>query len=134
MTRPRRRIDAQSPADPLQGVLTPGSPESRSDSRGDSSERHPKASTPPPRATCGGCDSTWTGTAACHCSGCHRTFSGVGLFDKHRSAVGEYGACIDPATITDKHDQPVTFFRDGMWRGPELTEEQITKAWGGGRP
>lgn len=58
-----------------------------SDSR---SDRKP---TPPIR--CGGCDTTWTGLATCHCSDCHETFAAIGGFDAHR--VGD--ACVDPASI-----------------------------------
>lgn len=60
-------------------------------------------------ATCGGCDATWTGLGAAHCAarGCHRTFTGVSAFDKHRSRkyrevdgrrvlVRDYGQCHDP--------------------------------------
>lgn len=37
--------------------------------------------------SCGGCDATWTGVNTSHCSGCHRTFSGPTLFDKHRQST-----------------------------------------------
>jgi hypothetical protein len=78
--------------------------------------------------TCGGCTATWTAPGAAHCSGCHRSFSGVGLFDAHRSQYGERGACLDPATLTVKHGhragEPLMYYRAGMWRGPESTDEQ----------
>jgi hypothetical protein len=49
--------------------------------------------------TCGGCDSTWTGTNMAHCggkgSGCHTTFSSAKLFDLHRQGH----VCTDPASI-----------------------------------
>lgn len=35
-------------------------------------------------ARCAECKETWTGKNRCHCSGCHRTFGGVGGFDRHR--------------------------------------------------
>lgn len=76
--------------------------------------------------TCGGCDATWTASRAAHCGACHRTFSGVDLFDRHRDQRGEHGACLDPATLTDTHGQPVMFFRDNMWRGPEMPRSAIT--------
>lgn len=62
--------------------------------------------------TCGGCPARWTGLAVAHCAGCHETFSALGLFDRHRTAVGERGACKPPAELSDCE------FRDGMWRGP----------------
>jgi hypothetical protein len=48
------------------------------------------------RHTCGGCPARWSGERTSHCgSGCHRTFTGVGNFDAHRSG----GRCLDPAEI-----------------------------------
>ena len=35
----------------------------------------------PSRIGCGGCDNRWTGLRACHCSACHRTFTGIRGFD-----------------------------------------------------
>jgi hypothetical protein len=67
---------------------------------------------------CGGCPATWTAPGAAHCAACHRTFSGVSLFDLHRSQYGERGSCQDPGDV--RH---MMFLRDGMWRGPEMTEE-----------
>lgn len=67
---------------------------------------------------CGGCSERWTAPGAAHCGGCHRTFSAAGLFDRHRSAAGEHGRCLDPATIDGIE------FRDGMWRGPEMTDAE----------
>lgn len=75
--------------------------------------------------TCSGCEAAWTALGAAHCSGCHRTFSGILLFDAHRSQYGERGACLDPVTIRgEKTGEPAMFYRNGMWRGPEATEEQ----------
>lgn len=37
-----------------------------------------------PRATCSGCQISWSASSACHCSGCHQTFSGVTAFDRHQ--------------------------------------------------
>lgn len=47
---------------------------------------------------CGTCGAIWTGLIACHCSGCHETFTGLSAFDIHR--VG--GQCCDPAAIVNK--------------------------------
>jgi hypothetical protein len=65
-------------------------------------------------ASCGGCSARWTGSGRAHCSGCHQTFATVGYFDRHRRAF----ACVDPATIEGMREV------DGIWRGPELTDEQ----------
>lgn len=81
--------------------------------------------------TCGGCDATWTAPTAAHCGCCHHTFASVRLFDDHRSATGEHGACIDPETIRHgKTGERLMFFRHGMWRGPEMTPEQKAAAFG----
>lgn len=66
--------------------------------------------------TCSGCPARWTGANRAHCSaeGCHQTFAGVGLFERHRIGF----ACVDPATL------PGMELRGGLWRGPEATEEQ----------
>lgn len=90
----------------------------------------PYRRTPVPN-TCGGCKARWTGERPCHCSACHRTFAGVNLFDMHRTAKGERGECLTPATIRNRVEQPLMFFRNGMWRGPEMTEEQKAAAFGG---
>lgn len=77
------------------------------------------------------CGVRWTGAAVAHCSGCHRTFSAPGLFDKHRSARGERGACLDPGKVRQPSTgDPVMFFRGGMWRGPEMTDEsRAARGW-----
>lgn len=86
------------------------------------------------KITCGGCDATWTGTSICHCGNCHHTFSGLGLFDKHRSQYGDRGACLDPDTLTIQQGanlgEPLMHYRDGMWRGPEMTDEQKQARFG----
>jgi hypothetical protein len=38
------------------------------------------------------CGSRWAGKLTSHCGSCHRTFSGVGAFDRHRRG----GVCLDP--------------------------------------
>lgn len=81
-----------------------------------------------PPNTCSGCSTTWTGVSACHCSGCHQTFAGANLFDAHRTQYGEHGTCRRPADMVAtsgiRAGEPLMFFREGMWRGPEMTEEQ----------
>jgi hypothetical protein len=84
--------------------------------------------------TCGTCPATWTGTSACHCAGCHQTFVSATLFDAHRAQYGERGVCRRPADLTytsgSRAGEPVMFFREGMWRGPEMTEEQKLARFG----
>jgi hypothetical protein len=43
---------------------------------------------------CAGCGGRWTGLGVCHCSGCHRTFTGISAFDQHRLG----GHCENPAS------------------------------------
>ena len=62
--------------------------------------------------TCGGCESKWTGLSYAHCSGCHRTFSAVGLFDRHR----RLGGCLDPAIMRTKANEPIMRLDGGIWR------------------
>ena len=83
-------------------------------------------------ASCGGCDATWTATAAAHCAaaGCHQTFSSVTLFDRHRSLAGEHGACKDPALLVGGNGDPICEFRDGMWRFPEMTDADKAARFG----
>jgi hypothetical protein len=50
-------------------------------------------------ASCGGCPARWSRTRIAHCGACHRTFSTVGNFDRHRSNRGKHGACLDPVTV-----------------------------------
>lgn len=77
------------------------------------------------------CGHTWTALGAAHCSSCHRTFSAVGLFDKHRSAVGDHGRCHNPAEILHNRTQEqLMHFRDDMWRGPEMTDQQKQAIYG----
>lgn len=63
---------------------------------------------------CAGCDTEWTGLGKCHCGAreCHRTFSGVTLFDLHRSR----GKCVDPATLRTKDGKPLAFLVLGIWQ------------------
>lgn len=38
------------------------------------------------------CGARWSGTATCHCGGCHLTFTGITAFDTHRPG----GNCTPP--------------------------------------
>lgn len=51
--------------------------------------------------TCGGCSNRWTGNQRAHCAaaGCHRTFSSITSFDRHRSRRGEHGSCLHPESV-----------------------------------
>lgn len=76
-------------------------------------------------ASCGKCKRQWTGANQAHCaSGCHRHFSTVALFDRHR-AGGD--GCQDPASLTDKHGRPVMeafVNRFGTtWKGPDRRDD-----------
>ncbi len=53
--------------------------------------------------SCGGCDRRWNSTSEAHCATCHCHFSTVANFDRHRVN----GTCADPATLTDRHGQPI---------------------------
>lgn len=41
---------------------------------------------------CGAC---WSGLAACHCVGCHQTFTSISGFDAHRTG----DTCRNPAEV-----------------------------------
>lgn len=79
---------------------------------------------PSETATCSGCPERWTGRSVAHCAACHRTFSGVSAFDRHRSVRGDHGACVDPADI------PGIEHRDGMWRGPAMDADALAARTG----
>ncbi|MDT7717994.1 MAG: hypothetical protein QOH09_3986 [Pseudonocardiales bacterium] len=84
--------------------------------------------------SCSGCGAVWTGARAAHCSACHSTFATDGLFDAHRSIAGSCGSCRDPATLTYRAGQrageQVMFWRDGLWRASEITDEKKAAAVG----
>lgn len=90
----------------------------------------PRAAQPADRIRCR-CGANWTGLTVAHCSACHRTFAGPSLFDKHRTARGEHGKCINPAHIQNrKTEEPLMWYRNGMWRGREMTEaEKAARHW-----
>lgn len=71
------------------------------------------------------CGKEWSGTRACHCSGCHETFSGVDLFDRHRTLHGEHGTCRHPSELRGVE------LRDGVWARPAMDEAAKVKAFGG---
>lgn len=66
--------------------------------------------------------------AHCGAAGCHRTFSTVANFDKHRTGDAEHRHCADPATVG------LRLGTDQIWRGepgtwrprPQLPEDAQT--------
>jgi hypothetical protein len=57
----------------------------------------------------------------------------VSLFDAHRDHHGEHGSCRDPATVVDSQGRRRMWFRDGMWRGPEMSAERVARVKSGRR-
>lgn len=74
-----------------------------------------------------GCPSPEPGSRACHCAGCHRTFSNLTLFDAHQQWDREGAwslACKDPGALG--------LVRAGneVWWTPEALQaltEKVTK-------
>ncbi len=57
-----------------------------------------------PRASefmCPRCQAAWNGLKTCHCAACHRTFTAITAFDKHRRGTYEPDTrhCVDPQTV-----------------------------------
>lgn len=69
--------------------------------------------------SCGGCDTRWPGISRCHCSGCHQTFSGLELFDKHRRERHGDGYCIPPEDVVNREGIRQMFITNGIWHGIE---------------
>ena len=101
--------------------LGPASPGVGQDARASESDREVPAKPKRPAidrsdaASCI-CGDRWTGTSKCHCSGCHRLFSTVTMFDRHRVNA----KCADPATdmITPRDGsppRPAYVFKQGTW-------------------
>jgi hypothetical protein len=59
----------------------------------------------------GQCGAVWwqSGNRTGHCSGCHRTFDGLGAFDRHHRG----GECLDPAGVTNEAGELVYTSRPG---------------------
>jgi hypothetical protein len=70
---------------------------------------------------------SWTGLCTAHCGACHRTFSGIRLFDRHRTVAG---GCLDPATLRERNGEAMCELRDGVWRGPEMDAETRLQLFG----
>ena len=84
-----------------------------------------KATRAIPAYTCGGCDNTWTGLTMCHCARCHRTFSGIRLFDTHQTRAAK---CLDPLMLSVK-GEPLRLV-NGVWRGPAMTDDKKRQRFG----
>lgn len=69
--------------------------------------------TPANTASCGGCEARWRGIGIAHCATCHRSFSGIRLFDKHRRR----DRCVDPLDILDPQGYLLMNLIEGVWRG-----------------
>lgn len=52
------------------------------------------------------CGAVWGGHSTCHCPTCHRTFSSISGFDRHRVQ----GTCLDPSLLDYERDAR------GIWR------------------
>lgn len=56
---------------------------------------------------------------ACHCAGCHETFSSVTPFDLHQRLDGGKVTCLSPAYHRDRKGQLVfAQVRPGVWGRP----------------
>lgn len=85
--------------------------------------RHPRQTLPREPVTygCGGCDNRWSGISRCHCSRCHITLSGIGLFDAHQ----RNGKCLDPAAM-DVRGESLRLM-NGVWCGPEMPADALAR-------
>ena len=52
------------------------------------------------------CNHPVTG-AACHCGGCHLTFTSLSAFDRHQRWIGGQLTCLDPEYIFSSKGKPV---------------------------
>jgi hypothetical protein len=57
---------------------------------------------------CPRCPARWGGANTSHCAACHRTFTGVQSFDKHRGGSHvKKRYCVDPETILNQKGERV---------------------------
>jgi hypothetical protein len=121
-----RSDHSQEPLD-FEPWALPGAGGGRESANGDTAHARPRGfAAPHGPHSCSGCCAVWTGARTAHCCACHGTFVTVGLFDAHRSIVGDYGRCRDPATLTcragRRAGERMMFWRDGLWWAPEMTD------------
>jgi hypothetical protein len=64
------------------------------------SKINPNPQKPDAATACPHCHAWWTGLNTCHCTACHRTFTGITAFDKHRDGSHAQDAryCKEPLT------------------------------------
>ena len=50
---------------------------------------------------CPRCPNWWTGMRSGHCTACHRSFTSIAAFDKHRAGSHSDGQrhCVDPESV-----------------------------------
>lgn len=58
---------------------------------------------------CGKCGAWWQGWDTAHCPTCHRMFTTITAFDKHRAGSHAYDTrhCVDPATVLNQKGERV---------------------------
>jgi hypothetical protein len=57
-----------------------------------------------------------TGLKACHCAACHRTFTSVEAFDRHRQGDYDARSCLDPSLMRRQDGQPLYELHAGRFR------------------
>lgn len=71
---------------------------------------------------CPRCPNWWTGTRSGHCTACHRSFTSIAAFDKHRSGSHAHGKrhCVDPETagLVPADREWLGWSLPGTWTGP----------------
>ena len=81
----------------------------------------------PRTVTCARCGVSWRNIERDgHCSGCHRTFRGLGAFDDHFR--GDDRHCTDPATRHRKDGSPMWRLIDGTWRTTDVPPAGLWRA------
>lgn len=79
----------------------------------------PRVRRPAEIVCCGGCAARWSGTLIAHCGACHLSFGSTRWFDRHR----RLDRCLDPIDIRDPEGYQAMRLVDGVWRGPDASEE-----------
>lgn len=91
---------------------------------------NPKKAVHPPHDTShGSCGKTWKqrGNKTGHCSGCHETFEGLGLFDAHRYQISENErGCKSPEKMEYPKGWPLKL-ENGSWRSTKPYPERLYK-------
>lgn len=86
---------------------------------------HPESDTPPtPRRGahhCGRCPARWSGSNIAHCAECHRTFTTVANFDRHRA--GSKDRAFDQGECSDPSERGLVLNDRGQWAAPGREDE-----------